>query len=129
MYVFPRSNSESDLSCLKDWSDDSRKNLCVNIYVDSDKMAASFTSLDSPNVATTEIVPCMKSSDVLSFLEQLRVSLVGAGCNVLYSAVSVAGPISHDHVTVTNWTADLSERIIYFDALPLEVFPIGRRFL
>ena len=128
MYDFPRSNSESDLSCMGHWPDEFRRNLCVNVYVDSDKMAASFTPLESRDVASTEIVMCMKASDVLSFLEKIRKSLVDLGCNVLYSVMSVAGPISHDHVTVTNWAADLSERVIYFDSLPFEVFPIGRRF-
>ena len=128
MYDFPRSQAESDFACIRKWPEELRKTLCVNIYVDSDKMAASVTPFRSTQVASTEILPCEKASDVLAFLEQIRQSFVKLGCHVLFSVMSVAGPISHDHVAVTNWGADLNERVIYFDSVPFEVIPIGRRF-
>lgn len=128
MYNCPRPAYQSDASDIKNWPDELKKNLCVNIYVDSDKMAAAFNSLGTEKIATTEIVLCKKASDVISFLEEIREMIVKLECNVLFSVLSVAGPISHDHVAVTNWPADLSERVLYFDSLPFEVIPIGRRF-
>jgi glucokinase len=68
-----------------------------------------------------------KASDVYHNFDNLRNSFAAAKCSVSFATMSFAGPVSQDHVVITNWQCEARERVIHFTTLPFDLFPLDRR--
>jgi glucokinase len=72
-------------------------------------------------------VPIAKAADVYLYFDQLRNRLAKEQCSLVFATMSFAGPVSQDHVVVTNWQCEARERVIQFTQLPFDLFPLDRR--
>lgn len=120
--------SDTDLAALKDWEEDNRRNLCLTIWVDSQNMQIAMCPVNTPKRAIyMQPIPVSKSSEVLTNFDNLRGAFAKYKCTVVFATMSFAGPVSQDHVVVTNWQCEARERVIHFTQLPFDIFPLDRR--
>lgn len=120
--------SDTDLAALKDWEEENRRNLCLTIWVDSQNMQIAMCPVNAPKRAIyMQPIPVSKSSEVLMNFENLRGAFAKYKCTVVFATMSFAGPVSQDHVVVTNWQCEARERVIHFTQLPFDIFPLDRR--
>lgn len=120
--------SDTDLVALKDWEEENRRNLCLTIWVDSQNMQIAMCPVNAPKRAIyMQQIPVSKSTEVLANFESLRGAFAKYKCTVVFATMSFAGPVSQDHVVVTNWQCEARERVIHFTQLPFDIFPLDRR--
>ena len=119
---------DTDVAGLQHWSEEERKNLCITIWVDSKNMRVALCPAREPRktIYLTNI-HVSKSGDVLGNFESLRNAFGSHKCQVVFATMSFAGPVSPDHVVVTNWKCEARERVIHFTSLPFDLFPLDRR--
>lgn len=130
---FARSSSFSstDLSAIKSWTDEEKKNLCITIWIDSQKMQFALCPTKGSQQKTIYVTPInvQKSSDVRFNFESLSNTLASYKCVVAFATMSFAGPVMQDSVVITNWACEPRERVIHFANLPFDLFPFDRRML
>ena len=119
---------DTDVAGLRNWTEEERKNLCITIWVDSKNMRVALCPAREPRktIYLTNI-HVSKSADVLGNFESLRNAFGSHKCQVVFATMSFAGPVSPDHVVVTNWKCEARERVIHFTSLPFDLFPLDRR--
>ena len=119
---------DTDVASLKTWTEEERKNLCITIWVDSKNMRVALCPAREPKKTIyMSNLPVSKSTDVLGNFENLRNAFGSWKCQVVFATMSFAGPVSPDHVVVTNWKCEARERVIHFTSLPFDLFPLDRR--
>lgn len=120
--------SDTEVAALKDWSDADRRNLCLTIWVDSEKMRVAMCPVHAVKKAIYMMpIPVTKNAEVQANFEGLRSAYAKYRCTVVFATMSFAGPVSQDHVVVTNWQCEARERVIHFTQLPFDLFPLDRR--
>ncbi|OHT14428.1 hypothetical protein TRFO_15210 [Tritrichomonas foetus] len=120
--------SDTDLQALEDWSEEERKNVCLTIWVDS--MILRIAICPAKNAKKAIYLPettVNKVQDVHESYEGLHNAFARYHCQVVFSTMSFAGPVSQDHVVITNWSCEASDRVIHFASLPFDLFPLDRR--
>ena len=120
--------SDTDLAAINTWTEEERKNLCLTIWLDVAQMQVALSPSRTPK-KTIYMQPMKigKASDVYNNFENLRSSFAAAKCQVSFATMSFAGPVSQDHVVITNWQCEARERVIHFTTLPFDLFPLDRR--
>lgn len=120
--------SSTKIDFLNNWTVDEKKNLCLTIWVDSQKMQIAMCPINSAKNAIY-LTPILvdKCTSVIDQFEDLRTKFAEHKCTVVFATMSFAGPVSQDHVVVTNWQCDARERVIHFTTLPFDIFPLDRR--
>jgi len=119
---------DTEVAALQRWEEDEKKNLCLTIWVDSKNMRVAMCPIQNPKKAIYMTpIRVGKAEDVISNFENLRSAFALNRCLVVYATMSFAGPVSPDHVVVTNWQCESRERVIHFTSLPLDLFPLDRR--
>lgn len=120
---------DTQLEALNNWTEEERKNLCITIWVDSKNMRVALCPTREPKKKTIYMpkIRVSKADDVTNNFDTLRNGLAGKGCQVVFATMSFAGPVSPDHVVVTNWKCEARERVIHFTTLPFDLFPLDRR--
>lgn len=120
--------SDTDIVALGDWSPEERSNLCLTVWVDCAALRIALCPVkDVKKAIYLNEINVSKASDVIQANESLRNSIAKYQCTVVYATMSFAGPISQDHVIITNWKCEARERIIHFSSLPFDIFPLDRR--
>ena len=126
----PRSASfsDTDISAIETWTKDQLHNVCLTIWVDSQNVMMALCPMQDPK-KTIYIppFPVNKFQDVQDGYEKLRGSLAKHRAQVVFATMSFAGPISQDHVVITNWSCEAKDRVINFSSLPFDLFPLDRR--
>ena len=119
---------DTEVAALKKWTPEERKNLCITIWVGSKNMRVALCPAKEPKktIYMTKI-KVGRSEDVINNFETLRNALGSNHCQVVFATMSFAGPVSPDHVVVTNWKCEARERVIHFTSLPFDLFPLDRR--
>lgn len=122
--------SDTEITALQSWTQNERKNLCLTIWVDSQSLQVALC----PAIKTTnkksiyqQPVQIGKAADLNATFEKLRNNIAKYNCTVIFATMSFAGPVSQDHVVVTNWKCEARERVIHFTQLPFDLFPLDRR--
>ena len=119
---------DTDLKALAEWTDAERKSTCLTIWVDCLHMQVA---LCPPNAIKKTIylnpIKVNKASDVMANFEDLRCAIAAQKCQIGFATMSFAGPVSQDHVIITNWLCEARERVIHFTSLPFDLFPLDRR--
>lgn len=129
--------SDSDFASLSKWTIEELNNVCLSIWVNSNDMRIAVcpaplpgaesersTSLRAINVPAFKVA---KSSDVHERFRSISTIFAQHNCTVVFATMSFAGPVSQDHVIMTNWQCEARERVIHFTQLPFDVFPLDRR--
>ncbi|KAH0795908.1 putative glucokinase 2 [Histomonas meleagridis] len=120
--------SDTDISALQGWSEEERRNVCLTFCIDSQNLTVALCPLRNTKKAIyLNSVRVNKAQDVKDNYEFLRNAFGRNNCTVVYSTMSFAGPISQDHVVITNWQCDARDRVIHFTSLPFDLFPLDRR--
>lgn len=119
---------DTDLKALSDWDDSERKSTCLTVWVDCSFMQVALCPANA-NKKTIYLNPIKvnKASDVMNNFENLRSALAAKGAQIGFATMSFAGPVSQDHVIITNWLCEARERVIHFSNLPFDLFPLDRR--
>lgn len=119
---------DTDLKALNEWTEAERKSACLTVWVD---MYFLQVALCPPNAAKKTIylnpIKVSKASDVLNNFEDLRCAIAAQKTQIGFATMSFAGPITQDHVIITNWMCEARERVIHFTSLPFDLFPLDRR--
>jgi glucokinase len=68
-----------------------------------------------------------KASEVKIYFDNLKTVFSQLEVTVVFATMSFAGPVSQDHVVMTNWQCEARERVIHFTQLPFDLFPLDRR--
>ena len=119
---------DTDLNALKNWTPEERKDLCLTVWVDSKFMTIALCPAKEPRKTIyMQRIAVTKREEVLNNFEMLRNAFGSNECQVAYSTMSFAGPVSSDNVVVTNWKCEARERVIHFTSLPFDLFPLDRR--
>ena len=120
---------DTDLQALSEkWTDEERRNLCLTIWVDSRDMRVAMCPVHAPKKAIyMQEIAVSKCTEVQRNFETLRQAFARYKCTVVFATMSFAGPVSQDHVVVTNWQCEARERVIHFTQLPFDLFPLDRR--
>lgn len=110
------------------WTDEERRNLCLTIWVDSHDMRVAMCPVHGQKKAIyMQEISVTKCTEVQRNFETLRQAFARYRCTVVFATMSFAGPVSQDHVVVTNWQCEARERVIHFTQLPFDLFPLDRR--
>ncbi|KAH0792861.1 putative glucokinase 2 [Histomonas meleagridis] len=132
--------SDNDFAALSNWDKEELNNLCLTIWVNSNDMRIAVCP--APPTADKEsnqsvvfpknsiYIPAYKvtkSSQVQEKFDSISAAFAQHDCTVVFATMSFAGPVSQDHVVVTNWQCEARERVIHFTQLPFDIFPLGRR--
>lgn len=119
---------DTEVAALTHWSEEEKRSLCITIWVDSKNMRVALCPTKEPK-KTIYMTPIKvrKAEDVRGNFENLRSALGSQHCQVVFATMSFAGPVSPDHVVVTNWNCEARERVIHFTQLPFDLFPLDRR--
>jgi glucokinase len=117
-----------DLQGLKAWSPEDRRNVCLTIWVNSQNLQVAVCAIgEGARPIYLPYVPVTKSSEVNGHFDHLRGNIAAHGGSIIFATMSFAGPVSQDHVVVTNWECEARERVIQFTQLPFDLFPLDRR--
>jgi glucokinase len=120
--------TETDFQAIKLWAPEHRKNVCLTIWVNSQNIQVALCPVgDAKKAIYMSPIPVTKAGDVQQHFDQLRGSFAKESCSVIFATMSFAGPVSQDHVVVTNWQCEARERVIQFTQLPFDLFPLDRR--
>lgn len=120
--------SDTEIAAMEKWTVEERKNVCLTIFVGSRVMQIALCPVTSAKKAIyTAPIQICKSRDVIDYFESLRGHFARYRSTVVFSTMSFAGPVSQDHVVVTNWKCEARERVIYYTQLPFDIFPLDRR--
>ncbi|OHT03589.1 hypothetical protein TRFO_29024 [Tritrichomonas foetus] len=120
--------SDTEVAAIQGWDMDDRRNLCLTIWVDSQNMQIAMCPVRIAKKAIyMQPIPVTKCTEVQENFEGLRSAFAKYKCTVVFATMSFAGPVSQDHVVVTNWQCEARERVIHFTQLPFDIFPLDRR--
>ena len=120
--------SDTDITAIESWSKEQLQTVCLTIWVDSqDVMMALCPRQDPHKTIYIPPFPVNKFQDVQDGYEKLRAALARHKAQVVFATMSFAGPISQDHVVITNWNCEAKDRVINFSSLPFDLFPLDRR--
>lgn len=120
--------SDTDVSALAQWTQEELHNICLTIWVDAGFVQIALCPMrDQKKAIYIPAIPVSKAQDVHDSYEKLRTALAKYHSQVVFSTMSFAGPISQDHVVITNWNCEARERVIHFSSLPFDLFPLDRR--
>jgi glucokinase len=120
--------TDDDLQAMKSWSTEDKRNICLTIWVNSQNLQVALCPVSfQARPLYMPTVQVTKSSDVTRHFDNLRGCLGTHQCAVVFATMSFAGPVSQDHVVVTNWQCEARERVIQFTQLPFDLFPLDRR--
>ncbi|OHT17109.1 hypothetical protein TRFO_12621 [Tritrichomonas foetus] len=117
-----------DFENISKWSQSDRQHVCLGIFVDSEKIIMGVSSLNRPEIKIySDIHYFDKTFDFFNEIEKVKNIFIANDCQVLFSVMSVAGSISHDHVMISTLIRGTHEQVILFNDLPYEIFPLDRR--
>ena len=118
----------TDLEELQHWTQKEREELCLTVWLDSTHMTIALCpARDSKKTIYLKKILVSTAEQAMENFETLR-NVFGANhCQVAFSTMSFAGPVSSDNVVLTNWKCEAREKIIHFTALPFDLFPLDRR--
>ena len=120
--------SDTDITALETWTKDQLHSVCLTIWVDSQSVMMALCPMDDPKKTIyIPAIPVNKFQDVRDSYEKLRTALAKYRSQVVFATMSFAGPISQDHVVITNWNCEAKDRVINFSSLPFDLFPLDRR--
>lgn len=120
---------DTEVKALSDkWTDDERRNLCLTIWVDSQNMQVAMCPVNTAKKTIyMKAIAVAKCTEVQHNFQELSQAFAKYKCTVVFATMSFAGPVSQDHVVVTNWQCEARERVIHFTQLPFDIFPLDRR--
>ena len=118
----------TDLEELSCWSEKEKRELCLTIWLGSTHMTIALCPAHDPKktIYLNKIL-VSTSEQVMDNFENLRNSLGNYQCQVAFTTMSFAGPVSSDNVVLTNWKCEAREKVIHFMTLPFDLFPLDRR--
>ena len=129
--------SDSDFASLSKWTNEELNNVCLSIWINSNDMRIAVCPAPISNSESEKNAPkkainvpafkVSKSSDVHEKFHSISAVFAQHNCTVVFATMSFAGPVSQDHVVMTNWQCEARERVIHFTQLPFDVFPLDRR--
>jgi glucokinase len=120
--------TDTDLQAIRSWVAEDRRNLCLTIWINSQSIQVALCPVRIARLSIyVHAVPITKAADVHRYFDQLSNSLAKEQCSIVFATMSFAGPVSQDHVVVTNWQCEARERVIQFTQLPFDLFPLDRR--
>lgn len=120
--------SDTEITALESWTKEQLLNVCLTIWVDSRMLMMALCPMDDPKKTIyTPPIPVNKVQDVSESYEKLRTALGRYRSQVVFATMSFAGPLSQDHVVITNWNCEAKDRVINFSSLPFDLFPLDRR--
>ena len=119
---------DTEICALQNWDEEEKKNVCLTIWVDSKSMRVALCPTKEPKKTIYMLsIPVSKADDVIYNFENLRSAFALYQCSVVFATMSFAGPVSPDHLVITNWQCEARERVIHFTSLPFDLFPLDRR--
>ena len=128
---YTNSFSDTEIKALESWDQKERSNLCLTIWIDSQNMQVAMCPINMEKNTKRAIYekpfPVSKYNEVSDRFNALRRDFANYRCTVVFATMSFAGPVSQDHVVVTNWQCEARERVIHFTQLPFDIFPLDRR--
>jgi glucokinase len=121
--------SESLLRPVQAWKQGSKPQFCLGCDVGGSGLRIRLSNYF--NVEQFIDIPHVKAQSTKEALDALNqvnstIQKVAPGAECMGSAIAVAGPISNNTVTFTNWPGKAELRTVSLEQLPRQLFPTGR---